>query len=211
MKKTSLLVTALLFFFLFSSAALSVDEFHYAYGQWEMQGNRLVQKDLLAGMARVDIPFPQEGTVVYDFNVRYEDGGTEDLHAGFGIHLFVNNPAPGKAWGNDKSYLLWLNYDTDPSGITNGLSAQVYKSLSHHEMELVADYDLNRFASLLTNTNKDATIPVKLEVNSNTGDVKIADPMRDGWVYKFNLGNAKPLNGKFISLRTNSGSFSFGY
>ncbi|MBN2655637.1 MAG: hypothetical protein JXR86_01150 [Spirochaetales bacterium] len=211
MKKTPFLVAALLLFAALPSTALPVDQFHYAYGQWEIEGDRLVQTDLLAGMARVDIPYLQEGTVVYDFNVRYEDGGTEDLHAGFGIHIFVDNPAPGKAWGNDKSYLLWLNYDADPEGISPGLSAQIYKSLSHHEMELVADYDLNRYAPLLADSNKDVAIPVLMEVNGYTGDVKIADPLRDGWVYRFTLGNKEPLSGKFVSLRTNSGSFSFGY
>jgi hypothetical protein len=210
MKKASLLFVLVAVVALLPAASLSVDQFRYAYGQWEMEGNRLVQRDLLAGMARVDIPYNQEGTVIYDFNVRYVDGG-EDSHAGFGIHIFVENPAFGKAWGNDKSYLLWLNYDSDPSGISEGLSAQIYKSLNHYDMELIADYDLNRFASLLTKSNSDATIPVRMEVDSRTGEVKIADPLRDNWVYKFNLGNSVPLKGKFVSLRTNSGSFSFGY
>lgn len=210
MKKASLFFVLVVVVALLPAASLSVDQFHYAYGQWEMEGNRLVQKDLLAGMARVDIPYNQEGTVVYNFNVQYVDGG-EDSHAGFGIHIFVENPAVGKAWGNDKSYLLWLNYDSNPKGISPGLSAQVYKSLNNYNMELIADYDLNRFASLLTPSNSKVTIPVRMEVNGTTGEVKITDPLRDNWVYKFNLGNNSPLKGKYISLRTNSGSFSFGY
>lgn len=192
-------------------AALSADGFKFAYGQWDMENNRLVQKDLDAGMARVDIPYPQKGKVVYSFNVKYLDGGTEDQHAGFGIHIFVGNPPKGKAWGDDKSYLIWLNYDASPKGISKGLSAQVYKSLSNSKMELVADYDLNQFASLLTAANKDVVIPVRMEVDGQTGDVKILDPFRKNWVYKFNLGNKEPLTGNYVSLRTNSGSFSFGY
>lgn len=210
MNKKSLLTVLLAGFVLSASMAQSVDTFKFAYGQWEMEGERLIQKDLLAGMARVDIPLVQEGKVVYDFNVRYEDGGTEDQHAGFGIHIFVDQPARGKAWGNGKSYLLWLNYDVDPRGISRGLSAQVYKSLSHHEMELVADFDLNKFAPLLKADNQGLALPVRLEIDGRTGNVKIADPLREGWVYRFNLGNDKPLTGNYISLRTNSGSFSFG-
>lgn len=211
MKKSILPVLAMLLCIALPSAALSVDNFHYAYGQWSVEGDRLVQSDLLAGMARVDIPFPQSGEVEYDFNVRYEDGGTDDLHAGFGIHLFVGTPAPGKAWGNDKSYLLWLNYDADPSGISAGLSAQIYRSISNHEMKLIADYDLNRYAPLLTGANSARVVPVKIIVNGDTGDVWIADPLKDNWGYQFNLGNTEPLKGNYISLRTNSGSFSFGY
>lgn len=210
MKKVLLLPLLLFIIALSPSFGISPEDFLFANGQWDVSGNRLIQKDINAGLARVDIPYAQNGIARYNFNVQYKNGGIDDRHAGFGIHVFVDKPAPGKAWGNGRSYLLWLNYDEDPKGITKGLSAQVYKSLSHSRMELVADFDLNKFAPLLIAANLDMVIPVNMEVNGNTGDVKIYDPTRSGWVYKFNLGNTAPLSGNFVSLRTNSASFSFG-
>ncbi len=190
--------------------SLSTADLDFAYGKWAVMGDRLFQTDVKAGMARVDIPAPQAGMMVYEFNVRYEDGGTEDMHAGFGIHVFVDKPASGKAWGNGKSYLLWLNYDENAKGITKGLSAQIYKSLSNSKMELVADIDLNDYTYLLTEDLLDMVIPVKMVVNGFNGDVKIYDPSDSSYVYKFNLGSTAPLAGKFISLRTNSMGISFG-
>lgn len=210
MKKLFLLAVLMSFVMILPIYSLTPSDFHYAYGQWSVVGDRLVQSDVKAGMARVDIPFPQAGIVTYQFNVRYETGGLSDMHAGFGIHIFVDKPAKGKAWGNDKSYLLWLNYDKNAKNITKGLSAQVYKSLSNSKMKLVADIDLNKYAYLLSANNLHVVVPVKMTVNGFNGDVKIYDPTDPTWVYVFNLGNRAPLTGKYISLRTNSASFSFG-
>jgi hypothetical protein len=49
-----------------------------------------------------------------------------------------------------------------------------------------------------------------MTVNGITGDVKVYDPTDPGYVYTFNLGNKNPIKGNYVSLRTNSGSFSFG-
>ncbi len=210
MKKLLLILVFLSVIMLLPLYSLSPENFHYAYGQWNVVGDRLVQRDVKAGMARVDIPYPQAGIVTYQFNVKYESGGTDDMHAGFGIHIFVDKPAKGKAWGNGKSYLLWLNYDENPKGITKGLSAQVYKSLSNSKMKLIADIDLNKYAYLLTEENMSVVVPIKMSVNGYNGDVKIYDPTDPTWVYVFNLGNTAPLKGGYVSLRTNSSSFSFG-
>ena len=191
-------------------ASLEFSDLHVSFGKWELNNQRLYQKDLEAGMARIDIPAAQAGSMVYEFNVRYQDGGVEDLHGGFGVHIFVDEFSKGRAWGNGNSYLLWLNYDANPKGITKGFSAQVYKSTSHSRMELLADFDLNEYAFLLTEENMNAIIPVKMVVNGFTGDVKIYDPTDSTYVYKFNLGNTKALTGNFISLRTNSLGLSFG-
>ncbi len=210
MKKLVLIAVFLSAVMILPLYSLSPSDFHYAYGQWSVVGDRLVQSDVKAGMARVDIPFPQAGIVTYQFNVKYLKGGMDDMHAGFGIHIFVDKPAKGKAWGNGRSYLLWLNYDENAKNITKGLSAQVYKSLTNSKMELVADIDLNKYAYLLTAENMDVVLPVKMTVNGFNGDVKIYDPTDPTWVYVFNLGNTAPLHGSYISLRTNSASFSFG-
>ncbi len=210
MKKLFLFTVLLSLVMILPLYSLTPSDFHYAYGQWSVVGDRLVQSDVKAGMARVDIPFPQAGIVTYQFNVKYVTGGLDDMHAGFGIHVFVDKPAKGKAWGNGKSYLLWLNYDKNAKNITKGLSAQIYKSTSNSKMELVADIDLNKYAYLLTPENLHVVVPIKMTINGFNGDVKIYDPTDPTWVYVFNLGNKTPLTGKYISLRTNSASFSFG-
>ena len=210
MKKVLFLIVLLSVFILLPLFSISETDFKYAYGQWDVVGERLVQSDLEAGMARVDIPYVQRGIATYQFNVKYVNGGQEDKHAGFGIHIFVDKPAPDKAWGNGESYLIWVNYDENVKGISKGLSAQVYKSLNHSQMKLVADFDMNKYADLLTEENINLIIPVKMTVNGITGDVKIYDPIDPNWVYKFNLGNKSPITGNYVSLRTNSGSFSFG-
>ena len=209
MKKILLAVLVLSLLSIVPLFSLSSSDFGFAEGDWTILGNRLYQKDIKAGMARVDIPAPQAGMMVYEFNVRYEDGA-EDMHAGFGIHLFVDKPAKGKAWGNGKSYLLWLNYDENPKEITKGLSAQIYKSLTNSRMELLADIDLNDYVYLLTEDLLDMVIPVKMVVNGFNGDVKIYDPTDPSYVYKFNIGNTAPLTGKYMSLRSNSMGISFG-
>lgn len=210
MKKNLVFFLLLLVFIIAPSFGLSPTVFKYAYGEWVIEGNRLVQKDLNSGMARVDISYPQAGISEYQFNVQYENGGTDDGHAGFGIHIFVDKPAPGKAWGNGDSYLLWMNYDENAKGITKGLSAQVYKSLNHSQMDLVADFDLNEYSHLISESNADFVVPVKMIVNGITGDVKVYDPTNSSYVYTFNLGIKSPINGNYVSLRTNSASFSFG-
>ena len=210
MKKILLAFVVLSLISLVPAFSVEFSDLHIGYGKWMLTGDRLFQKDLKAGMARIDIPAPQAGTMVYEFDVRYEDGGTEDMHAGFGIHIFVDKHASGKAWGNGKSYLLWLNYDANAKGITRGLSAQIYKSTSNSRMELVADIDLNDYAYLLTEDVMNVIIPLKIVVNGFNGDVKIYDPTDSTWVYKFNLGSTAPLRGQYVSLRTNSMGISFG-
>jgi hypothetical protein len=210
MKRVFLALVVLSLISVVPVASLEFSDLHVSFGKWELNNQRLYQKDLEAGMARIDIPAPQAGSMVYEFNVRYQDGGVEDLHGGFGVHIFVDEFSKGRAWGNGNSYLLWLNYDANPKGITKGFSAQVYKSTSHSRMELLADFDLNEYAFLLTEENMNAIIPVKMVVNGFTGDVKIYDPTDSTYVYKFNLGNTKALTGNFISLRTNSLGLSFG-
>ncbi len=210
MKKLLLTLVVLLFISLVPVSSVELSDLHMAYGKWILTGDRLFQQDIKAGMARIDIPAPQAGMMVYEFNIRYEDGGTDDMHAGFGIHIFVDKPSAGRAWGNGKSYLLWLNYDENAKNITKGLSAQIYKSINHSRMDLVADIDLNEYTYLLTEDLLDMIIPIKIVVNGFNGDVKIYDPSDSSYVYKFNLGTSAPLSGQFVSLRTNSMGISFG-
>jgi hypothetical protein len=79
-----------------------------------------------------------------------EDFENGIYHAGFGIHLGVENPALGRAsWGAGESYLLWLNLDTRPATRRNspehyGFRAQVYESTSNTAMTLARDSAIRR-------------------------------------------------------------------
>ena len=201
-----LLFTRVLFL---SVAETALPGAQFAHGDWKIVNGRLYQNDLKAGLAKMNLPVPQAGKMLYEFTVRYEDG-FDDAHGGFGIHVFADKVYNGASWGSGDSYLLWLNYDENAKGITTGLSAQVYKSITHSKMELLADYDLNQYVGALAGNFLDVNIPVKIIIDGNNGDVKIYDPVDPSWVYKFNLGNTSPLSGKYISLRTNSLSVSFG-
>lgn len=182
-----------------------------AYGDWQMSGSRLYQNDLNAGMAKASLPVEQKGTMVYEFSVKYVDG-IQDGMGGFGIHVFVDKPAAGKAWGEGESYLLWLNYDENPvsSDVPAGLSAQIYKSDSDSRMSLVQAVSLKSIEPVIAKY-MNYSLPVKLVIDSKTGMAKIYDPFKENYVYKFALGTDFPADGDFVSLRTNSLGVSFGW
>jgi hypothetical protein len=187
-------------------------EHHFAAGNWAVTGNRLFQNNASSGLAKVNIRAPQSGPMIYEFNVRYEDG-IEDGHGGFGIHLFANNVVNVASWGSGSSYLLWLNYDENPvtQGFVKGFSAQVYRSISNSEMVLVDSYDLNEYIDLLTYENCAAnTVPAKIWVDGNTGEVRVYDPTDPELLDYFYLFlPTRNLRGDWVSLRTNGLKLSF--
>ena len=195
--------------------AQQLPEYHFATGSgnWSFSGNRLYQNDIRAGLAKVNARIPQSGPMIYQFNVRYEDG-IEDGHGGFGVHLFADNVIHTASWGSGTSYLLWLNYDENPitRGIPRGFSAQVYRSLTNSYMELLDSYDLNQYANLLTWENCAAnTVPGKIWVDGNTGEVRVYDPTDPALAdYFYFYLPARNLRGNWISLRTNGIQLSFG-
>jgi hypothetical protein len=192
-------------------AQANLPEHSFASGSWAFSGPRLYQNDAKAPLAKVNIKVAQSGPMVYAFNAEYE-GGAEDGHAGFGIHLFADNVAPGASWGSGKSYLLWLNYDEKPMDkrIPAGLSAQVYKSLSNSRMELVQSIDLNQFKDFAA-ANLNMTLPVKLWMDGNTGEVRVYDPTLPTYYYYFYVDkNDVPMKGSWVALRTNGVKLSFG-
>lgn len=122
-------------------------------GDWVVRGGRMIQQDASEAIARADRMVAQDGIYELEFTIRYVDGGygsMQDMrdgvyHAGFGIHLGVENPALGRAaWGSGDSYLLWLNLDTRPQTRRDhpehfGFRAQVYRSTSNSAMSLLRD------------------------------------------------------------------------
>jgi hypothetical protein len=191
-----------------------VPEYRFAAGKWQFVGERLFQNDAKAGLAKVNFKVPQSSIMLYEFNARYETGA-EDGHGGFGLHIFGDTAIDKASWGSGNSYLLWLNYDENPvtKGIPKGLSAQVYRSYSHSWMELVDNVDLNEYAYLLTEENLSGSVPVRLIVNGDSGEVRIFDPtdpsLRDYFYFYLDLKGAS-LKGEYVALRTNGMILSFG-
>lgn len=214
LKKITLtvLVIGMLFFsgqFLFSE--IQLPEYEFAAGNWELIGERLYQNDTQHGLAKVNIKVPQKGTMRYRFNAQFE-GGMEDMHGGFGIHIFADSSYPAMSWGCGKSYLLWLNYDADPilEEIPRGLSAQVYKSYSHSYMELVKNFNLNEYRYIIENFSPNTKLPIDIIVNGKSGEVRIQNPLNENYYFTLDLENAAPMQGHWVALRTNSMAASFG-
>ena len=210
--KRIVLVLALLAVGTFVFAQVNLPEHRFVSGNWGFSGQRLYQNDARAGLAKMNIRVPQQGAMLYEFDVRYE-GGAEDGHGGFGLHIFVDAAYNAVSWGAGQSYLLWFNYDEKPlnKDIPAGLSAQVYRSYDNSRMDLVDSYDLNYYADLLTDDNLSQPVPFRITVDGDTGEVRVYDPtLTDGTYYLLNLDRRDlPLRGDWVVLRTNGIQMSF--
>jgi hypothetical protein len=180
-----------------------------AFGSWELQNSRLLQRDRRHHMAQINFPAPQRGTMEYRFDVRYEGGGEEDRMGGFGLHIFITEPADSRSWGNGASYLLWINFDPRASYGMPGFVAQVYESKNDFTMQLLKDYQLKLDTDMLKREYLSLEIPLRIQVNGSTGLVKVYDPRRENYYYKFRLPSPAD-RGSHVALRTNSLAVSFG-
>ncbi|MBI9107416.1 MAG: hypothetical protein JEZ04_11790 [Spirochaetales bacterium] len=212
MKKVVLAVLFVILVLPVSVFSLS-DDYGFTYGDWEIDGSRLYQNDVNVGIGKAWLSYPQEGVVEYRFNVRYEDGLLDDSHVGFGIHIFVDKPARGYSWGEGHSYLLWLNYDSKPvsDDIPAGLSLQIYRSNANWKMELLESVSLAELEKVIVRYPENTIVPFRIVADGRSGIVKLYDPVNESIYYPFKLDNKKALSGDYITLRTNSASFSFGY
>jgi len=196
---------------LFAQAQLP--EHQFASGNWSLIGDRLFQNDANARLAKINIRSAQSGPMIYEFNVRYEDG-IQDGHGGFGIHVFGDSAFNGASWGSGNSFLLWLNYDENPitRGIPRGFSAQLYRSTSNSDMQLIESYNLNDYVDLLTYENcAEYPVPAKIWVDGDTGEVRVYDPTDPNLEYYYYMYlPARNLRGNWIALRTNGLKLSFG-
>jgi hypothetical protein len=183
----------------------SMGRWQPAAGKWVVKSGGLYQMDAEEPLAKINRAVSQSGAMQYEFDVKYVDGG-QDGHAGFGIHVFVDKAHNGRSWGNGESILLWLNYDVNTEDKTHyGFRAQVYKSLSHARMELMEDYNIRIPTSSLKREYLGLTIPVKIKLFPDTGEVRVYNPARKNYYYRFYLpGFATGARGSYISLRTNS-------
>ncbi|MDR0601036.1 MAG: hypothetical protein LBG42_01515 [Treponema sp.] len=194
-------------------AQTNLPEHRFASGDWSISGSRVYQNDARARLAKVNIRVPQSGSMVYEFNARYESGA-EDGHGGFGLHVFADTVINAPSWGTGKSWLLWLNYDENPANrsIPRGLSAQIYRSYTNSRMDLVQSVDLNAYAPLLTQENLAYPVPFRVTVDGATGEVRVYDPVdAAGTAYYYFYIDKKdiPLKGNWVALRTNGIRLSF--
>ena len=213
MKRFILLILVLgISFSLFAQMQLPEHHFATGSGNWGFIGNRLYQNEANARLAKMNMRIPQSGPMIYEFNVRYE-GGIEDGHGGFGVHLFVDDVINRASWGSGSSWLLWLNYDENPlsAQIPRGFSAQIYRSTSQINMDLVESFDLNEYVDFLTEEIWSYPVPAKIWVNGNTGEVRVFDPTDPAldFFFWFYLPINTPLTGNWVSLRTNGLRLSF--
>jgi len=194
-------------------AQVEIPEHRFASGDWSFDGPRIYQNDADATFAKIMLRIPQNDAMIYEFNVRYE-GGAEDGHGGFGIHLYVDNTANTATWGAGNSYLLWLNYDEAPRAVNipQGFSAQVYKSISDNRMILLHSIPLPEYFPLLTEGNLARPVPFKIEAYE-TGEIRVYDPTdpESGNYFYFTIDSGElPLMGDWVVLRTNGMRASFG-
>jgi hypothetical protein len=192
--------------------AQDMDGWTAAYGDWKMQGGRLVQSSTRAGMAQAFRRLPQSGIMQYEFDVKYLDGG-QDLFGAFGFHIGIGDAARGKSWGNDQSFLLWLTFDPKAYG-GSGVYGQAYYSKSNSIMNMLHnprayEIPMTRLDDINLERMGMYALPIKVRVNYNTGDVKVWDPVIPNYYYRFSLGGAI-RGGNYISVRTNSLAASFG-
>jgi hypothetical protein len=192
-------------------AQVQLPEYRFAAGNWLISGERLYQNNEKAGLAKVNIRVPQQGPMLYEFDARYESGG-EDGHGGFGLHIFADSALNSPSWGAGNSYLLWLNYDENPSNakIPKGLSAQIYRSRTNTWMDLVESFDLNYYVQDVTVDDLAYPVHFKIIADGDTGEVRVYDPVEPNTYYVFYLDKRDtPLRGQWVSLRTNGVRMSF--
>jgi hypothetical protein len=189
-------------------AQVNLPEHRFASGNWGVSSQRLYQNDAKAPLAKMNVRVPQSSAMQYEFDARYE-GGAEDGHGGFGLHIFADSAYNGASWGAGNSYLLWFNYDEKPvsKGIPAGFSGQVYRSYSNSRMDLVQSFDLNDYAAQV---NFDYPAHIKIVADGNTGTVQVYDPLDPTVYYEIYLDKKDlPMKGNWVALRTNGLKLSF--
>ncbi len=237
MKRFAILVSILLL--VFAPAALiaqdrvindsfrNLGEWDPGVGGWQVRNGSLVQGDPAQKLARIDRAVPQQGEIEIAFDVRYEGGGIADerareYHGGFGIHLGVEGEPEDVSWGAGDSYLLWLNLDTRPATRVNrsehpGIRAQVYRSETASLMNPTPlNIDIQEeLANIGVQFNVDSLTPylqdevrMRIRVNYDTGEIMVNDPSAPSTWFTFTL-EPDVLEGRYISLRSNSLSLSF--
>lgn len=208
MKRTLVLIAVIVL-----AAGMVYADSHLSFGtpegQWNLVGGRLFQQDEGAPRAKAWMAIPQNGSMIYEFTMRYEGGG-EDGHGGVGIQFLADSVPTGKSWGFGDSWLIWLNYDVNPTaaGVPRGLSAQLYKSTNNLKMEIVKTISLKAYESVFANAIA-MDIPVKLTFIANRGRIIIADPTGSSAGWYIDMPGSRGDSGRYVAVRTNGAAVSF--
>ncbi len=183
-----------------------------ASGNWQVKDGKLYQNDAKETMAVLNIPCDQSGVMQYEFNVQYVNG-FNDTYGGLGFHVMISDPSNGRSWGDGTSGLLWLAWDRASYG--PGVFAQAYASTGPTQMGLWPPRDIIKAGNNMplpgTYVRADAlnvTIPVKIVVDTNAGEIRVYDPMDMNFFYRFKA-DIPIKSGKYIGLRTNSLAVAF--
>lgn len=239
MRKVSHTLSVICVFLLLSAAGVAAESFHDfqnvssvaesawrpAGGDWTLLNNVLVQRDPSELLARIDRPASHSGRYELSFTVRYVDGGFRSeqaladghLHGGFGFHIGADNTPLGvQSWGNDESYLVWLNLDTRPETLRDypqhyGLRFQVYESESNVDMDLVVNVDLaSEFGLTVSDVEPwlGVDAPIRVVVDERAGMIYGYDPIDPSIRYPMPV-SGELVSGEYISLRANRLSVAF--
>ena len=187
-------------------------------GSWRVMNGKLSQVDTRENMAMIVVPAYQSGKVLYEFDVEYIDGGQDD-YAGFGFHICINNPSSMRSWGNGKSMLAWVTWDPKAYGSPGGF-IQIYESKGNTNMGLYTGLypgsDPLKYGDLIAIPRSyldikyiNYRVPVKIMIDTRTGEGRFYDPFApDQYYYSFDLG-APIMSGGYFAIRTNSVALSF--
>jgi hypothetical protein len=191
----------------------SLGQWRPVSGDWRIMGGKLVQADPNEKMAVILIPVSQSGVMRYQWELNYRGGG-EDDYAGFGVHVCVSNPSFRRSWGQGRSLLGWVTWDPGAYGAP-GAFIQVYESRGPVNMGLhrrvYPGTDIMRYGNLvpvagdyLNAEYLQYTVPMKLELDTRTGQGRFYDPFDpDRYYFPFDLGG--PVQpGDYFAFRTNS-------
>jgi len=164
-------------------------------GAWQIVDGRLAQTDGDALLAGATANVGRSGITEYSFDVAYHGGG-EDNSGAFGV--IVDGFAIGLVWD-----------PVNKGG--SGLYAEVYTANGLHEYAGVT-YSFEIPASLLAGisvqTVVNTTLPIRIRIDSSSGNVRVKDPRDATTWWTFTLGQA--LDGSTVGVGTSSLSATFG-
>jgi hypothetical protein len=107
-------------------------------GVWKVAKDTAEQTDPKEYYSKLVAPLGQGAKIYhYEFSARSEGSGL----VGFGLHVFVRSAETHEGWGEGRSILVWLTYDTLHYG-SEPTRLQIYRSLGNSYMEMIRDLPL---------------------------------------------------------------------
>jgi len=185
----------------------SLGEWKVINGDWKVNSDgQLVQLDTEEKMTNVYRKVDQSGVIQYEFGMGYLEG-LDDQYGGVGIHILIDQPNEGRAWGHGESHLLWLTYDFLEYNKAK-IFAQLYKSTGPTSMKIIHTATAYPCPSDKLSTSyfeniTGKTISIKIIIDTTSGIIKAYHPFKANYYYEVKLGKSFPV-GSYLSFRTNS-------